>query len=262
MKKLTLILLAFVLIASACEKTEDDDGGDDNTSSLNPTATQLGFAINYTATWCGPCGNWGAPRVHKYAEDAPKGAVMTAHASGDPMHNSALYGSLSGDRPTGGGIPSFWVGDKSSAGDGDMVALLASGNAKAGVDISFEKSGNTMTVKTKTKFFSPDAGEYYLSVLVLEDGIDGSSSSGNYSQNGVADPATYKHDFVLRASSITGNAYGELIKSNPGDGFTVEKTYTISLDASWVDTYPVAIVWKKTTSGSPSYMYINAMKKK
>jgi uncharacterized lipoprotein YehR (DUF1307 family) len=259
MKKLTLILLAFVLIVSACKKDEEEE---DTSSSLNPTASQKGFGINYTATWCFHCGDWGADRIHKYATDAPHGAILTAHASGDPMNNSALYSSLSSDRATGGGIPSFWAGDVSKASDGAMATLVASGNAQAGVDISYEKSGNKMTVKTATKFFSPNSGDYYLTVLVLEDGIDGSDNSGSYKQKGAHNPSTYKHDFVMRKSATAGNAYGELIASNPSDGKLVEKTYTITLDASWKDTYPVAIVWRKESGSAPEYKYINAIKKK
>jgi len=258
MKKLTLFLLAFVLIASACKKDEEEE----ETNSLNPTAAQNGFAINYTATWCGPCGNWGAPRIHKFAEDGPKGAVITAHASGDPMHVAALYSSFSSDRAIGSGIPSFWAGDQSSAGDGAMLALVGSGDAKAGVDLSFEVSGTTMTVKTLTKFFSPDAGDYYLSVLVLEDGIDGSATSGQYKQNGVANPDTYKHDFVLRASSVSGSAYGEKIVSNPSNDTEVSKDYSITLDASWNSPYAVAIIWRIDATGTPQYKYINAIKRK
>ena len=254
MKKLTLILLAFVLVASACKKDEEDE------NTLEPTAAQRGFAIEYTATWCGPCGNWGAPRMHKYGHDAPHGALITVHASGDPMYNQSLYASFSQDRPTGGGIPSFWVGDAEGNSDNDMKTLLASGDADAGIDLSFEKDGNKLTVKTMTKFFSPASGDYYLSVLLCEDGIDGSASAGAYKQNGTSDPE-YKHEYVLRASSVDGNAYGVKISSNPSDGSTVEKDYTFTLDPSWKNVYPVAIVWRKDASSSPLYKYINSYKK-
>ena len=262
MKKLAFLLLAFVLVAAACNK-DDSSNDDDQGSSLNPTATQKGFAINYTATWCGHCGNWGAPLIHDYAKDAPNGVAICAHASGDPMNNS-LYNSFRQDRTTGGGIPSFWVGDQKTTDKSAMKNLLASGNAVAGVDYSYTKEGNTIKVKAQVKFFGAGTGDYYLSVLVLEDGIDGSSTAGQYKQSGTSTSYPnddYKHDFVLRASSINGNAYGELIASNPAKGFTVTKEYTISLDASWVNTYPVCIIWHKGT-GTPSYEFVNSLKKK
>ncbi len=263
MKKLTFILLAFVLIASACKK--DDEGDDDTGSSaLAPTATQNGFAINYTATWCGYCGDWGAPLIHKYATDGPSGAVLTAHASNDPMHNS-LYASFTADRKTGGGIPAFWVGDTKTTGSSAMTSLIGSGSAAAGVDYSYEISGTTMTIKTKTKFFSPVSGEYYLSVLVLEDGILGNSTAGQYKQSGTTNSYPnddYHHDFVLRKSSISGQAYGELIASSPASDSEVEKTYTITLDASWKNPYPVAIIWQHQSGQTPAYKFVNSLKKK
>jgi len=262
MKKLTFILLAFVLIASACKK--DDTKEDDGASNLAPTSTQNGFAINYTATWCGYCGDWGAPLIHTYATGAPNGAVLTTHASGDPMTNS-LYNSFKADRITGGGIPAFWVGDEKTTANGAMTTLIGSGSAKAGVDYTYEISGTTMTITTKTKFFAPAAKKYFLSVLVLEDGIDGSSSAGQYKQGGTSTSYPnddYHHDFVLRKSSITGQAYGEEIASSPAADSEVEKTYTITIDASWKNTYPVVIIWEQNPGSTPQYKFINSLKKK
>lgn len=260
MKKLTFILLAFVLIASACKKDEDED----DATKLAPSAKQNGFAINYTATWCGPCGDWGAPKINNYASDGPNGAVITAHASSDPMNNP-LYGSFSAVRETGGGIPAFWVGDTKTSNDGAMAALVASGDAAAGVDYTYEVSGTTMTIKTKTKFFAPTGGKYFLSVLVLEDGIDGSSSAGQYKQNGTTSSYpedNYKHNFVLRKSSISGQAYGEEIATAPAKDSEVEKEYTITLDGSWSNPYPVAIIWEMDATASPQYKFVNSLKKK
>jgi len=262
MKKLTFILLAFILVATACKK--DDEENQDGTSNLSPTAKQKGFAINYTATWCGHCGNWGAPLIHDYAKDAPNGVTICAHAGGDPMNNP-LYNSFRADRTTGGGIPSFWVGDQKTTDKNAMKTLLASGDAVAGVDYSYSKEGGVMTVKVKVKFFASGSGDFYLSVLVLEDGIDGSSSAGQYKQSGTSTSYPnddYKHDFVLRASSVSGNAYGELIASNPAKDKEFTKEYKISIDNSWKNVYPVAIIWKKESGNAPEYKFVNALKKK
>ncbi len=257
MKKFSLILLTFVLVLGACKKDKEEEG-------LTPTSTQNGFAINYTATWCGYCGDWGAPLIHKYGTDATKGVVICSHASGDPMNNS-LYTDFKADRTTGGGIPSFWVGDSKTTADDAMTNLLASGSATAGVDYSYEVSGTTMTVKTKTKFFSPDAGDYYMSILILEDGINGNSSSGQYKQNGVTNSYPnddYHHDFVLRASA-SGSAYGTAIATDPANEAEIDKDYTITIDPAWNKPYPVIIIWKYEPSGSaPHFKYINSLKKK
>ena len=115
------------------------------------------------------------------------------------------------------------------------------------------------------KFFSAGTGEYYMSVLVLEDGIDGSSSAGSYKQSGTSSSYPnddYKHDFVLRASA-SGSAYGASIANNPASGTELEKTYTITLDASWKNPYAVCVIWRLDAGGSaPQYKFVNSLKKK
>ena len=146
MKKLLLAILALGLVFTSCKKDEEDEG-----TTLSPSATQRGFAINYTATWCGHCGDWGAPLIHDYANAAPSGVAICAHGSSDPMNNT-LYSSFSADRTTGGGIPSFWVGDTKTTSPSAMTDLLGQ-SAEAGVDYSYEVSGTTMTVKYQSEVF-------------------------------------------------------------------------------------------------------------
>jgi len=254
MKNYLLLLLSFVIVFAACKKDEEEQIED----QLTPKKDQWGFALNYTATWCGPCGNWGAPLIHEYA-DAGKVVAITAHASGDPMYNPALYGSFENVRTNGGGIPAFWVGDIKTTEMNHMDNLLSQ-TPLAGIAMSKTDNGSSMTVKTKTEFFEAGSGEYYLVVLLLESGIDGSSSAGSYSQNGVSNPATYKHDFVLRTSHVDGSVYGELIATDPTKGKSVAKEVTLTIDENWTnDVYPVVILWRKNLSGSPKYEFINAV---
>jgi hypothetical protein len=266
MKRLFFLLMLVSMGMLSCTKEEPVE---EVVDPLQPTSTQNGFAINYTATWCGYCGSWGAPLIHDLGTAAPKGAVMTIHASNDPMFLSGLYSSFTQDRTTGGGIPSFWVGDiktSSNNSTSTMTSLLGSGPAKAGVDYTYSISGTTMTIKTKVKFFNPGEGMFYLNVYALEDGINGNSTAGAYKQSGTSQSYPnddYKHDFVLRAAAVSENAYGELIATNPTDAKEVSKTYTITLQSSWKNPYPVVVVYKYDAAASvPQYKFINSLKKK
>jgi hypothetical protein len=255
MKNLAFLLLASVLFFTACDKENSGD-------KLNPTQTMYGLAINYTATWCGPCGNWGAPLIHDLKNvNASKVVAITVHASGDPMYLQNLYSEFSADRTTGGGIPSFWVGDITGSGGAtaNMQSLLAQ-IPDAGIDYKIVKNNGVFEIKAQVKFFNAVQGEYYLSTLVLEDGIDGSTNSGAYKQNGVSNPETYKHDFVLRASA-TGNSYGELLVNGPvTQNQTFDKTYSVNIDPTWTnDVYVVCLLWKKDNStGAPNFKFVNA----
>ena len=256
MRKFSLIILGFIFVFVSCNKNEEEEPV---TDTLVPQKSQWGFALNYTATWCGPCGSWGAPLIHEL-EEMGNVVAITAHASGDPMFNQGLYNSFENVRTNGGGIPSFWIGDTKTNNESFMTTLLEQ-EPVAGIAISSSKSGTSITVKTKTEFFEAGEGEYYLSVLILESGIDGSSSSGQYAQNGTDTPATYKHDFVLRASATDGNAYGELVTTDPAKGTTVSKNYTITLEESWNnEVYAVAVLWRKSTTGMPVFEFVNAVK--
>jgi hypothetical protein len=262
MKKIVLLFFIITLISFVSCKKEDEQSTENEEATLQPEQEQRGFAINYTAYWCSPCGNWGAPLIHDYAEDAPAGAIICAHAGNDPMYNYALFSSFTGDRTTGGGIPSFWVGDVETISSNAMINLLNT-TPVAGVDYEYEVKDGKMNINVKVKFFEAGTGEYYLSVIVLEDGIPGGTSApSNYQQSGTNDP-NYTHDFVLRTAATPNNAYGELIVNNPSANDEVDKSYSIDLDASWDDIYPVCIIWKKDSSnGRPYYKYINSLKKK
>lgn len=174
------------------------------------------------------------------------------------MYNAELFNSFADIRSPGGSIPSFWVGDLKTKQPESMTELLSQ-TPIAGIGITHTKSETSLTVNTNVEFFENAEGEYYLSVLVLESSIDGSSSAGAYVQSGTTNPSSYYHDYVLRASSIEGNAYGELILTNPVEGSTIENEYVIQLHSSWINTvYPVAILWKKDIATSPNYKFINA----
>ncbi len=257
MKKVFLVFAAIAFVI-ACSK--DETTTLPTSQTLNPQKVQWGLCIEYTATWCGPCGNWGAPLAHE-VYNMGKVAVIACHVSNDPMYDAALYSSLTNDRSTGGGVPAFWMGDTKTSSSSAMTQLLTK-IPDASVDLTYSISNGKMKVNTRSKFFNAVSGDYYLSVFVLEDGIDGSSTAGDYAQNGVSNPTTYKHDFVLRASA-TSNCYGEQIATGSiAANKSIDKSYEITLKSDWKKTlYPCAVLWKKET-GTPAYKYVNAIYKK
>jgi hypothetical protein len=264
MNKLGFILLAFVLVFAACKKDEEE-----NKDELQPTAKQKGFSIEWTSITCSICGASGGPLIHKYQKDAPNSVNIALHVnSSDAMKiENNIYFGFSGDRPSGGGIPSFWVGDEkvsTSGSDNKMIDLVKSGDAIAGIDYTYEKSGNTFTVTTKTKFFSAGTGEYTMSIFLLEDGIDGSSTAATgYKQAGASysyPNDDYKHDFVMRAA--LQNVMGDVIATNPTSGKEIDKTFKITSKSEWKKVYPVVVLWKHDPNATIKYSFVNAMRKK
>jgi hypothetical protein len=262
MKQFALVILVAGLILGGCKKDDTDD--DNPSDTFQPKQEQWGFAVNYTATWCGPCGNWGAPLIQSLSE-VNRIVAITNHASGDPMHVATLYTTMTADRTTGGGIPSFWVGDEkvTTSNAVSKANELINKPATTGIILKHKREGANMVIETRTKFFSAAQGDYYLSVYVLESGIPGDAAAGNYKQNGATDPA-YKHKFVLRAANTPNNAYGELIVSNPEANKVVDKNFTIAINASWnKEVYACAILWKYDASAAvPKYKFVNAFQVK
>ena len=262
MKNLFLISFAVILTLAACKK--DKDVPKDNTPvvTLNPQQVQWGLVINHTATWCGSCGDWGAPLLHQLAVmGSGKVVAVAVHCSGDPMYSSSLYSSVSTDRATGGGIPSFWIGDEKVSLTSDMTNLLAK-TPIAGMDMKTTKNAGNFSVKAQVKFFAAGQGDFYLSFFILEDGINGNSTSGEYAQVGTSE-TNYKHDFVLRAFN-SNNFYGEKIATNPAANAVVDKDFTFNFNnTAWTNkVYVAAAIWHYNPNGDPynyipKYEYIN-----
>ena len=255
-KKLSILLSAVLLLLVACDKEDED-----TEKKLSPTAAQKGFCLEWTSITCSICGSTGGPLLKQFSEEAPNGAMIALHVNqSDSMKiPNSTYWAFSDDRPTGGGIPKFYVGDDQiSTSDVDaMTNLLDQGDAVAGVDIKHEIDGSSMKIDTKTKFFENSTGEYHLSVFVLEDGIDGSDSAPQgYDQAGGG--ADYKHNFVLRGEAT--DTMGELIASDPDQNKTVSKSYSINIDPSWDDVYPVAVIWKYDANANIKYSYVNSIR--
>jgi hypothetical protein len=256
MKKILFATAALMMLFVSCKK---DDTNPDN--SIVVKKEQWSFAINYTATWCGYCGSWGAPLI-KETGALPRVVAITAHASGDPMYNATYYSQFNSERDGGSGIPSFWVNDQASS-QSNTKSLAQSGTTllpSAALGMQATRNGAVYNVKVKAEWFTPGTGDYYLSVMLLEDSIDGSASAGAYKQSGTSDVA-YKHMFVFRTAAMA-SLYGENIATNPAAAFTFEKEYVINILPDWQKkVYPVAILWKyDPTSAKPNYKFVNAIK--
>lgn len=227
---------------------------------------QWALVINYTAASCYNCGSWGAPLVHDL-EESDNVVAICVHSLSDPMYTPMML-NFKNDRPTGGEIPAFWVGDINTIDEKSTrlaVDLVKTNHPVAGLEISHSIVDTAMHISVKSTFSVASKGDYYLSVFLLEDGIDGSSSTGLYRQIGTLHSYPnndYTHDFVLRYSSIGSEAYGEMIIENPYKDQVILNEYSFSIKAYPKENiYPVAVLWKyNQEGGNPHYKFINAIK--
>ncbi len=256
MKKLSIILLSFLLVFAACKKDDEEEEG------LVPAEQINVVVLEQTGTWCGACPS-AANILHQL--DAKYGnriiGLAIHGANGDPMEIDA-FGSFRQDRNSSS-FPSFFITEDrintSMAACEAAIDAKKAETVKAAIAIKSTIEGGVITVETLTKYYGALTGDYYLSVYVTEDGIDGGSNSGSYAQT--SGGSDYKHEHVLRATSVNGNFWGEKISTNPSADSEVSKTISISVDSGWNTSkiHVSAVLWKYDPSGSNTYVFVNAV---
>jgi hypothetical protein len=298
MKKLLFAATALALtLTVACKKKSTDDGNGAG-EALNVANTQNTFLVYKTATWCGPCGANGGP-AFKGTLDNPNIIGVVMHISGSSaLTPTYTPGGAKKDtafvapfaiqlylknKPTGS-IPEFAANnvnlcdpDGNGSWDGlpSSTAVISAANTfkatapTAGIAVKASASGNNIKIDYKTKSFTANSGEYYISLLLCEKVVTALQSGA---PGGITD---HKHivrgtAFGTAASPI--NLYSPTaVLTNPTAGQEVSgsQNYTWELPAlaarysqfkRWdaftpSNTMVAAVLWKKNGS---EYEFVNA----
>ncbi len=251
MKKITLFLISVSFLSI--------------TTIAQVTQTKMALVSKKTATWCNPCGTWGwTAQDEIYLANNSNAVILQVHNSTSSVLNSSIATELQNNFPNCNYTPAWYVNGinrthKTSSG---IFLNQTKANIKTAVDstsaspvlanCSYTKtvSGYNLTVNTITKFFMDTVGEYYLSVLLVEDDVVAF-------QNGIGNSA--HHTSVLRGSMST-SVFGEMITSGSiAADTTFAITFTKTLDASWrlKNVTLALVIWEKVGT---DYFYINAYK--
>lgn len=239
MKKLVL-LLAVGAFAASCSKEAKI------TETITVPQSQKTLLIYKGATWCGPCGQNGKPVLRAMEAIGEDKVVCMASQTNDGLNSPAgdLIGNNLMTRFAQNGIPHMFESGNGntynfypnqSTATNNMTSINAK-PANVNAYISASTNGSVIDVTAKTKFFAAGSGEYYLSVLVLEDNIQ-------KTQSGSSNP---EHDNVIRGNA-GASAWGEAITSTAMDA-EQEFKYSITVDPTWnkSNLKVAAVIWKKT----------------
>lgn len=266
----TLALLAF----SSCGS--DDSAAPATSSELDvATPVQNVMVAEVTATWCGPCGQWGKGLIQEVAEMYGKRSVkvsFNSSAQGDVLFvQDALAFS---DFINIDGYPTQAINLKRVVQTFpasitvlkqkvvDLAEVEAAKAPEAVVGLSFAEDAagsGEYTIKTKTKFLKDmPEGKYHVGVFIIQDNII-------EAQNG--NSASYEHTGVFRKlalnEDLSKSTWGtEIATTEAKAGASFEKTFKVTAPTTtgklaWVkaNMKAVAVIYKMNAAGSrPEYV--------
>jgi hypothetical protein len=277
MKKL-LIVLTTALLSSCYDSSlleETNIKGCTNPQSVNynPNAyiddgscvfvekKQNSIFGKFTATWCGPCGNWGGPAFTNFHQQN-SGDVLGISLQVNDNFTTSENGPLVDEFATKWqytGTPNFFANETFvGTSVNQLQSIVDSKNSESpklaiGVHktIGAGKNAGKYNINVYIKAYENLSGQYNLSVLYLHKDIVASQNTGSGYDNG------YIHHHVLIKSAIPYGAFGEPIFNGMDSGEVYRWSKVIDYDENWdlEKIELVFIVWKNTGSG---YEFINS----
>lgn len=245
MKKAILLLVLFELgVFSAKAQT--------------PEKKSRAVVFKFTETWCGPCGTWGWNLANNVVDSIGDNGYYVGVMGSSALSLDANCWSPFQSNFILDGYPTFVVNDVKSLtffstikGKYEQFAAMEPLASPAGYA---NISGNSISVTTKTKFWSAANGVFYLAAFLIEDKV----KAEQLGQTGIVE-----HHFLMRGSMMPDFfPWGQSLASGAIAANTeYSKTFTMPLNPGWVKSNisVLLIVYKKVDD---KYVFVNAVKAK
>lgn len=240
-------------------------------TAQEPERKNRALFYKITATWCGPCGDWGWELANEVQQNRGDDQLYMAifNSGQTTMNNRAFYNSTAvtlGFNFRNSSWPSFGVNgmnltDKNQV-DGldingikqecyDSIDVFAQREVVVNAASQVALVAETLLVKTTVRFFEKAVGAYYLASYIIE---DGALNYQNQQSGKVA------HKGVLRGT-LDSLDWGRLIVADSAEQDALFRyDYAFPLEGKDWEARKLVIyniIWKKEGS---RYRYINGSK--
>lgn len=263
MSKIILSLFFLALALSSCKK---ETSKLEASSFLDVEEKNMAVAAKLTATWCEPCGGWGFDFFASLKDDYKDKAVFMAftHSLSDvaPQGNE-FFIRVNELFSIGGGTPRFFynfdtIYGVNHAGASGILEHIES-EVIASSNYEYTLSDDKIHLKTTTKFFKSQEGDFMISPFLIIDNQEGPQLGQTEHPNAVHSNVVSALAHPVNTAIIDPWAY----KVASG---TVEKGYQINLEFE-VDRNPLwteedisfgLILFKRVGN---KYKFVNAFTK-
>lgn len=207
------------------------------------------------ATWCPNCGTTAWDNFTKINNELDeKAVILSIHPNSSSRLHSVESADFANNLPQAFGQPLFYVNKnryrtESIISNAESAVVEAENrNPMANTGIKATIQDGALVVDSKVKFFTAGNGDYYLSLLIIEDGvIEEQSNRGDEAD----------HKKILRAS-LTGGTFGQSIANGTiaaDTEYTFNDTKSIAEEWDAENLEITAIIWEKIND---SYEFVNA----
>jgi hypothetical protein len=261
MKKIFAIMAIVAIGFTSCKKDDDNGSGSGSAGGGSLTVEQKnrGLLIDFSETWCPPCGAYGGPGFDScLTMEGSKITAIKVYGSSTPSSlNSSISNGFAGAYGVSG-VPDFWLNNAELNPGGGVYSSTASNfnwvNNKAnafaaepvvaGIALKKEVVGDSIKVTTKVKFYAaqPAGTDYKIAVYIVEKDIVATQQvSGSPAQTG------YKHHNLVRAANAPSYSGVSL---NTSAAITADQefsnTFMIAKGATWnvAKLKAVGVIWK------------------
>lgn len=260
-KTLYLFVLTFALLS--CKKEMSDL---DASSFLEVEAKNMGVVAKRTATWCGPCGDWGFNYFDQLKEQYKDDAVFMAFNDAfveTPSEGDLYFSRVHQLFAIGGGTPHFFFNFDTIHGTNYEGAWIIPEHVNSEViansNYEYSLSDHKIRLKTTTKFFSSVEGEFLISPFLIIDNQEGSQAGHPDSPNTVHSSFVANLAHPVNSETIEPWAY-KVAAGKIEKGYQINLEFEVNRNEEWTDDdISFALVLYKRQGSK--YKFVNAFTK-